>query len=187
MPGEALVMLSVGALKKGHKRMDYVLREFARWQKTDPATRAVLVIAGAREAETEDILTLARTLPEGTVKIIENAPRSQVAKLLQAADVFTLASLHEMMPIAVLEAMASGLPIACNDTPTLRWMVGDAGPLTVIEEQGALAAQFKLLADEGIRRTMATAARERAEEIFSERVVIGQIVDMYEQVLGRGV
>ncbi len=185
LPEQALVVLSVGALKKVHKRMDYVLREFGRWQHQSPGVNAVLVIAGAREADTDEILSLAKALPAGTVKIVENAARSQVAELLRAADIFTLASLHEMMPIAVLEAMASGLPIACNDTPTLRWMVGDAGPLTVIEEPGALAAQFALLADAGVRRRMATAARERAEQVFSERVVVQQIVSMYEKVLGR--
>ncbi len=184
LPGDAFVVLSVGALKKVHKRMDYVLREFAQWRQQSSATKAVLVIAGAREAETDEILALARELPPGAVKIIENAPRSEVAQLLRAADVFTLASLHEMMPIAVLEALASGLPVLCNDTPTLRWMVGDAGPLTRIEETGALAAQFALLADADVRGTMAAAARERAERVFSERVVVDQIVSMYEQVLG---
>ncbi len=88
LPGDAFVVLSVGALKKVHKRMDYVLREFAQWRQRSSATKAVLVIAGAREAETDEILALARELPPGAVKIIENAPRSEVAQLLRAADVF---------------------------------------------------------------------------------------------------
>jgi glycosyltransferase involved in cell wall biosynthesis len=102
---------------------------------------------------------------------------------LQAADVFTLASLHEMMPIAVLEALAAGLPVACNDDPTLRWMVGDAGPIGDISQPGSLAAQFTTLADAELRAQMSLAARSRAEGSFSEDVVLDQILAMYRQIM----
>ena len=47
-----------------------------------------------------------------------------------------------VVPIALLEALASGLPVACNSTPTLEWMAGPAGRLTDITSDGALADQF---------------------------------------------
>lgn len=181
IPQDALVFLSVGALKKTHKRMDYLMREFSNWRKTR-TEKAILVIVGAREPETDDVLRLHAELDPESITVIENASRDRVLNLLQAADVFTLASLHEMMPIAVLEAIAAGLPIACNDDPTLRWMVGDAGPIRDISQPGALESQFSVLADPEVRSRMSMAARNRAETFFSEPVVVDQILDMYHQV-----
>ena len=181
LPQDALVFLSVGALKKFHKRMDYLIREFSTWRKTQ-RSKTMLVIVGAREPETDDVLSLRAELDSESIIIIENAPRDRVLNLLHAADVFTLASLHEMMPIAVLEALAVGLPVACNDDSTLRWMVDDAGPIGDISEPGALAAQFSALADPQLRSRMSLAARNRAEALFSEPVVVDQILAMYKQV-----
>jgi len=182
LPQDALIFLSVGALKKTHKRMDYLIREFSSWRRTQHR-RAILVIVGAREHETDEVLRLGAELDPEAITFIENAPRSRVLNLLQAADVFTLASLHEMMPIAVLEAIATGLPVACNDDPTLRWMVGEAGRITDISQPGALAAQFSVLADPELRSQTSLAARSRAEALFSEPIVVDRILAMYRQVV----
>lgn len=183
LPSDALVFVSVGALKKFHKRVDYLIREFGAWRK-NYSGKAILLIAGAREAETEEILALSAQVDPDGITVMENLPRERVIDLLRAADIFTLASLHEMMPIAVLEALACGLPVACNDDPTLRWMVGGAGRLSDISQAGALAAQFEMLSDPAVRSEMARAAREQAESLFSEDVVVDQVLEMYRTVAG---
>lgn len=184
LPQDALIFVSVGALKKNHKRVDYLIREFSSWRKTQ-SQNAILIVVGAREVETDEIRRLASELdPEGII-LKENLARDQVVNLLHAADVFTLASLHEMMPIAVLEALACGLPVACNDDPTLRWMVGDAGHLSDISHAGGLSAQFTILAEPMARTQMGRAARARVEDLFSEDVVVNQVVEMYRIVAGR--
>ncbi len=181
IPHDALVFLSVGALKKTHKRVDYLIREFSSWRKSQPR-KALLFIAGARETETDEILRLRAELDPEAVHTLENVSRDRIATLLQAADIFTLASLHEMMPIAVLEALSSGLPIACNDDPTLRWMVGDAGRPSNISQPAALSKQFEMLADANVRLQMSGAARKRAESVFSEQTVINEVLQMYRVV-----
>ena len=175
------MFLSVGALKKTHKRVDYLIREFSSWRKSQPR-KALLFIAGARETETDEILRLRAELDPEAVHTLENVSRDRIATLLQAADIFTLASLHEMMPIAVLEALSSGLPIACNDDPTLRWMVGDAGRPSNISQPAALSKQFEMLADANVRLQMSGAARKRAESVFSEQTVINEVLQMYRVV-----
>jgi glycosyltransferase involved in cell wall biosynthesis len=181
LPADHLVVLCVAALKKTHKRIDYLLREFAAFSEwlEQPAT---LVIAGAREVETPEVLALGQELLGPRVRFLESVSRDRIPSLYQAADVFALASLQEMMPIAVLEALASGLPIACNDTPTLRWMAGPAGILTDISEPGALAAQFTRLARSEARQRLGNRARLHAETTFSEPVVVQQVLALYAQV-----
>ena len=107
------------------------------------------------------------------VRFLEGVGRDKIADLYRAADVFALASRHEMMPIAVLEALASGLPVACNDTPTLRWMVGAAGELNDIAAGGNLAAQLENLARPAKRAALAAEARSHAQANFSTGAVVG--------------
>ena len=181
LPQDSLVIVSVGALKKTHKRMDFLIREFSHWRRTQ-SPDAILVIIGAHEPETEQVLRLGAELEPKAVRFLQDAPREQVIQFLQTADIFTLASLHEMLGTAILEGMACGLPIACNDSPTFRWIVGEAGSITDISQTGALAAQFSVLADPLVRARMSLAARARAQDIFSERAVVDATLAMYRRV-----
>ena len=181
LPDTGLVFLSVGALKKHHKRVDYLMREFRDWLAA-AQTDAVLVVVGAREAQTPKLHALRAELGCEAITLVENAPRERVLTYLQAADVFTLASLHEMMPIAVLEAIACGLPVACNADPTLEWMVGPGGQPADISQPGGLRAQFSRLAEGAARAKFSAAARGRADALFSEDAVVRQILEMYSRV-----
>jgi 1,2-diacylglycerol 3-alpha-glucosyltransferase len=176
-----LVVLCVAAIKKHHKRCDYVIREFRRFLDAS-GVHATLVIAGARERESEEVMALGRDLLGERVRFVVSAPRAELPSLYRAADMFCLASLHEMMPIAVLEAMASGLPVVVNGTPTLRWMGGEGGVYAEMDCEGALAAALCGLQNSN-RRTIAGAARRRALDVFSEAVVVPQILAMYDDVL----
>ncbi len=185
LPPNGLIVLCVAAIKSGHKRMDALIREFAEFlHRRNPSEPAAhLVIAGAREEETEAILTLGKTLLGDRVTFLVGVSREKIPDLYRTADVFTLASLHEMMPIAVLEALASGLPVALNRTPTLCWMAGNAGELTDISREGALAEQWARLSDPEQRQNFVCEARQRAETEFSEEAITDQILAMYRQVL----
>lgn len=83
-----------------------------------------LLIAGAKTDETAELLALAESLIPGRYKILTNVSRAQMPDLYRCMDVFTLTSLFEMMPIALLEALASGLPVITNAHPVMMWMTG---------------------------------------------------------------
>ena len=180
---DALVVLSVAALKKHHKRCDYLINEFAAFRQNCP--RALLVMAGGWEKETPEIVQLGKSLLGNSVVVLESLDRARMPSLYRAADLFAIASLHEMMPIAVLEALSSGLPITANRTPVLEWMAGPAGELEDISQPGGLSAQWSRLVDPGHRASRSAAARSHAEATFSETAVLRQILDMYEVVMGR--
>lgn len=183
LPQNALIVLCVAAIKSGHKRIDALIREFDTFL-SHCGTPALLVVAGARELETDAIITLGKDLLGDNVRFLEGVPREKIPELYRSADIFALASLHEMMPIALLEGLASGLPITGNDTPTLRWMAGGAGCLNDISQEGALAAQWKRLIAPELRAEYSYAARAHAEAQFSEQAVLKQVLAMYHDVMG---
>ena len=182
LPPRALMILCVAAIRRYHKRVDYLIREVATFARQSSG-EVVLVVAGAREADTDAIIQLASEELGPRARCLVSVPRDRIPSLLRAADVFALASLHEMMPIAVLEALASGLPVVASDTPTLRWMTGPAGRLGDLREPGAMAGLFAGLADQGERRRLASAARHQALAHFSPQVVVDQVLSMYSEVI----
>jgi glycosyltransferase involved in cell wall biosynthesis len=183
LPQDALIVLSVAALKKHHKRCDVLIREFADFRNRYSG-RALLILAGAREKETPEILELGRSLLGESVRIMEGLDRARLVSYYQAADIFALASLSEMFPIALLEALACGLPITCSNTPTLRMMAGPGGAPEDIGREGGLMRQWLTLADPAIRSGFAEAARRHAIQTYSEPVVVRQYTEMYASVLG---
>jgi glycosyltransferase involved in cell wall biosynthesis len=100
---------------------------------------------------------------------------ADVAPLLADADVFLLSSISEGVSIALLEAMASGLPAIATDVGGNREVVvhGVTGLLTPAGSAEALAdAMVLLMSDPGTLERMGVASRRRVEEEFNlERVV----------------
>lgn len=183
---DSLIILCVAALKRHHKRCDYLIQEFAQFRAqlpTELASKATLVIAGGRETETPDLIAMGKSILQDSLLILESVDRNRLATLYQSADVFALASIHEMMPIALLEALASGLPATCNDTPTLRWMTGPAGYPEDISHPGGLVRQWSRLLDSGVRLKLSHKARAHVEATFSESKVLEQYKAMYRAVM----
>jgi 1,2-diacylglycerol 3-alpha-glucosyltransferase len=183
---DSLIILCVAAIKRHHKRCDYLIQEFAQFRARLPAqlaSKAILVIAGGREAETPDIIAMGKSVLQDSLLVLESVDRNRLSTLYQSADIFALASIHEMMPIALLEALASGLPATCNDTPTLGWMVGPAGHPENISHPGGLVRQWMQLLDPDVRLDLSRKARAHIEATFSESKVLEQIKTMYRAVL----
>ena len=226
IPEDPFVVGTAAAVKKDHKRIDYLIREFAMFLdgdlsqsrpagggtgSADPARgecrdevashQPYLLIAGARQADTDELVAVAGQLCGDRVKFLLDVPRERMPDFYRTVDVFALTSLFEMMPIAVLEALASGLPVVANNHPVLRWMIGaDAGanpyqPSTInrqpsrpggatidMSADGDLAEFLSGLTPEWVAEHGA-AARKRAESVYATDVVIGEYIDYYKHVV----
>ena len=97
--------------------------------------------------------------------------RDRLRQYLAAADVYAFPSRHEGFPVALVEALAAGLPPAAAAAPGVPDILG-MGDLAACmiprEDPAALATTLgRLLDDRNLRDRLSTAARRRAVEAFS--------------------
>jgi 1,2-diacylglycerol 3-alpha-glucosyltransferase len=182
LPEDAFIVLSCAAIRRYHKRADVVMRAFALFVEQNPAVPAFLVVAGGHESDTDELVALGTDSLGDHIRFLVDFPRSRMAQLYRAADVFVLGSLYETFGIVLLEAMASGIPVVCHDTDAFRYVVGDGGVVRNIERAEDLASALDLMLDPVKRASLARAARAHVEANFSEAAVIPRIAEMYAQV-----
>jgi glycosyltransferase involved in cell wall biosynthesis len=177
---DELVVLTVAAIKRHHKRIDYLLNEFARFLGEWRGRRVTLIVSGGRTSATEELVELGKRSLGDRVRFLVSLPREKMASLYRSADAFVLCSLFEMMPIAVLEATASGLPCLVHHHPVLRWMVGPGGEHLNLQAPGGLAAGLgELLTNQELRMQLGAAARQHCIQSFGRDQVVDQILDYY--------
>jgi glycosyltransferase involved in cell wall biosynthesis len=184
IPADAFVVLSVAALKRRHKRIDHLAREAARALTPARDLALWLVVAGGWEEETDDVVREATRVLGNRVRFLVRFPRTRIPDLYRAADVFVLTSLKEMMPMALLEAMASGLPCFVHPHPVMQWMLGPGGWTVDMNEPGALASSLARLAGSAReRQELGRAARHHCQSRFGSDRVVDDIVRYYDFVL----
>jgi glycosyltransferase involved in cell wall biosynthesis len=123
------------------KGLDVLLRAFAAVAATTPGATLELVgdgplTPGLRELAAE--LGIARR-----VEFSGPARPLEIAERLRRSDVFVLSSHSENMPLAVLEALCCGLPVAATDVGGVPEAVGDDGALSPPGDPTALAEAIR--------------------------------------------
>jgi glycosyltransferase involved in cell wall biosynthesis len=112
--------------------------------------------------------------------------RSDIPRLMAAADVFMLSSLSEGISVTLLEAMAASLPIVTTDVGGNSEIVvdGETGYLSPRGDESRLAGNLvRLLRDDDARHRMGRAGRQRLLEHFTQRQMHDAYERVYEQML----
>jgi glycosyltransferase involved in cell wall biosynthesis len=116
----------------------------------------------------EDVDT--RGLPNVRVHSGLRPNSAELMKLYERADVFVFPTLGDSLPLVIMEAMASGLPVITTAVGAIAEEVEDGvtGFLTPPEDHRALAnATLKLVRDVELRRQMGAVARRAANRLFN--------------------
>lgn len=111
--------------------------------------------------------------------------REELIQCYKQSNLFLFPSRHEGMPNAVLEAMASGLPVIATRIAGNEELVvhEETGFLVQSENVDALQpALRKLIENAALRQTMGTASRQRVEESYSWESTARQYALLLEKV-----
>jgi len=107
--------------------------------------------------------------------------------LYRSADVMLNPSTVDNMPISVLEALASGVPVVTTDVGGIPYLVHDARTALLVpprDPERMAAAALSLLRDAELASRLASAGREAAQQYTWPRVR-ERLFSVYERALGR--
>jgi glycosyltransferase involved in cell wall biosynthesis len=160
------------------KALDVLLRGFAVLAAIQPTARLVLIGDGP---EARRLRALAGSLGiDAQVRFAGFV--ADASRLLPALDLYASASRREGLPLALLEAMACGLPVAATRVSGHVDVVEDGvtGVLVPPDDPAALGrAMDALVANPARREVMGQAGRRRAEECFAASRMAAETANLY--------
>ncbi|HKX33637.1 MAG TPA: glycosyltransferase [Blastocatellia bacterium] len=165
---------------KGHK---YLLEAVQRIMKTEPRVRLVLVGDGELRGE---LLQQASQLGIGD-RVHLLGDRQDASQIAAAFDVAVLASLHEGLPNAVMEAMAAGVPVVASAVGGIKELIrdGETGLLVPPSDAGALADRLNyVLTHREQCIEMGMRGRHYILDRFSMERMVQSVENLYTEILG---
>jgi len=176
---DTLRLLTVGRLSVT-KRVEMLIDAVEILHKQGCSLHFTIVGGGALEPQLREIV-LKKNLGN-IVEITGRTDPEDMPQMYRRNDILISASMQEGMSNAMLEAMASGLPIITTRCEGLEELMADNGIVVEPANADAIARAIKTLADDRpLCRQMSLAARRRAEQ-FSWSRVAEQYLALYERL-----
>jgi len=179
-PGNEKVLVHLSNFRPV-KRVPDVIEIFALVRKEIPAK--LLMIGDGPDRATAEWMVHQNGLASAVTFL---GKQSQVQGLLNCADLMLLPSDLESFGLAVLEAMACGVPAVCSRVGGVPEVVRDGveGYLVTPRDTKTMAARaLEILTDAGRQERMGKAARERALSQFCSSRIIPLYEKLYERVV----
>lgn len=180
LPDEGKLVVFVGRLTVA-KALDVLLNAWA--QRDASLADARLVLVGDGELR-DDLVHQAQRLGIAQSVVFTGGTHDPAA-YLRACDAFVLSSRTEGMPVALLEAMACGLPCVATRVGGSAEVIedGTSGRLVAPEDAGALA---RALAEALSTPEWGVHARRRIQDQYAIDTVAQRYATMYERLLSGG-
>ena len=172
------ITICVAAWNKYHKRIDYLLEEFAQIKDE----KAKLVLCGAPEVSSGELKDLGSRLLGDRVRWLTVSP-DMVASYLNASDLFVLPSLRESLGNAIVEAVLCGLPILTHPHSGAKYAIEDPAWMVDMRDSGNLASRLLEMKGNPPTRACLSALRTRIEERFLDRNMVPQFQEMILDLL----
>jgi glycosyltransferase involved in cell wall biosynthesis len=165
------------------KNHELLVRAFAQFLRQRPA--ATLVLVGQLRETTESVR---RTVAELQLqhRVLITGPRTDVPRIVRAADAFAMSSHSEGLPISLLEAMALGKPVVCMRVGGIPGAVTDGveGFLVPPGDAAAMAERLgQLGADAGLRARMGLAGQDKVRTRYDISVMVREVEGEYRKLL----
>jgi glycosyltransferase involved in cell wall biosynthesis len=178
------LIVTVGRLDK-QKDPFLMLRSFASVRADMPDAQLAFVGDGAlRRALEAEIAALQL---QDSVNLLGALPGPEIRKVLWAADLFALSSAYEGMPIAVLEALACGLPIVSTHVGEVTRVVRTGFNGAVVSERSPRAMSRAIL--ETLRQSGRSVIEQNCFSSaipFSAEAVLGDLYQNHLRQAARG-
>ena len=163
------------------KRVDLVIQAVAAAAREDPVYGLII----GDGPESPGLQELARELD---APVSFTGHRDDIPELLAAADAEITMSEIEGAPLAVIEAMACGLPVIASNATSHPEVVEDGQSGILVEPgqaEGAAKAIVDLAQDPARRAELGNAARARAIEHFSSDAMLDRYESFLEEIVLR--
>ena len=173
---EEKIVGTVSRLYEPTKGIKYLLEAACRLQ--NGIDFQLLIVGGGKDEK--HLKEMARDMG---VKVTFLGERGDVPELLQVMDVFVLASLYEGLPVSLLEAMASGLPVVVTRVGGMPEVVVDGKTGFIVEPRRAdqLSLKIKeLLLNNEKRIKFGNEASLRVKENFSLDRTVSEIEKLWK-------
>ena len=164
------------------KNLTFLVRAFAGVASAYPEARLVLVGEGPERDNLED--QVLRSGLQGRVAFAGFVDYDELPRYLAMADAFVTASVTEVHPLSVIEAMASGLPVLGIVSPGIEDTVEDGvtGYLSTEDLPGFTAKMSRLVSEKDRRAEMSDRARQAAEDYAIERTS-ARLLQYYDKLV----
>ena len=119
-------------------------------------------------------------------RVVLDGWQADASARLAGFDIFILPSLYEGLPLAMLEAMAAGLPCVVSNVDGTRDAIrdGETGYLCPVNDTNAWTSSLmSLIGDEEARKRVGNCARTTHQDSFSVEAMAKGTVAVYEDVI----
>lgn len=172
-----------------NKNHMFLLRAFREVRQSMPNAKLVFVGQGfatdPENSQPEVAAAIQQWGLEGSVRMLGYQPN--VPDVLRMLDVFCLVSHKEGLPLSLIEAMATGLPVIGTDIEGIRSVVerGVNGLTVTPDDVPALAGALGQLAEDvELRNTMALASRRLAADKYSLGRCVSDTQSLFQSLAG---
>lgn len=175
----ALTIIHIGRFTDV-KNHSLILKSFAQFVKQHPESKLQLLGDGELKGEMEQ---LAEEL--GIAQKVEFAGlQSNVYTWLHRADVFVLPSKYEGMPMTLIEAMGTGLPVIATRVGGIPDMMtnGEEGIFTE-QDVDSITEALERMMDETVRRRYGEKGRKKAVSCFASEAMAEGYMTLYRRIL----
>ncbi|MDD5226838.1 MAG: glycosyltransferase family 4 protein [Candidatus Omnitrophica bacterium] len=178
---DALVIGTIACFKPQKALEDFVKLAFLAKQ-VFPRVRFLLIGDGVLREKIEKLIEKF----DLSSQFILAGWRKDVPRLLSAMNVFTLTSLWEGLPVAVLEAMVSQVPVVATRTGGISEIVmeGETGFLVPCHDMSSMLEKVCVLfRDVSLKNRIIQSAKQRVNEKFDTETMVKAHEDLYQRLI----